>query len=212
MYKVFKYRLYPNVNQTRELEITLETHRRLWNQCLAQRKTAYDDEKKSISYLGQCRWFTAEKKSNPWFARLNAQSAQATMRRLDAAFNAFFRRIKAGQKPGYPRFKGRDRLNSFTYPQVPRGAKLGEGIILLHHIGSIRVRLHRPIEGAPKTIVVKREAGKWYAFIVCDLGDIVVENTNTDAVGIDVGLESFLTTSDGECIAPFSRSNGSSAS
>ena len=201
MFKAFKYRLEPNVNQTRELAIAIETHRHLWNQCLEQRKRAYESEKKSITYVNQSAWFTSEKKTNLWFARLNFSSAQATMRRLDKAFSAFFRRIKAKQNTGYPRFKGRDRFSSFTY-RSGDGARLIGNKLRLQHIGMVRVNLHRPIEGTPKTITVKREADKWYVVIVCDLGDVAVENTNRDAVGIDVGIESFLTTSDGEHVAP----------
>ena len=124
------------------------------------------------------------------------------MNRLDTTFAAFFRRCKAGEKPGYPRFKSRDRFDSFTYPQVPHGVRLIGNKLRLQHVGLVRVRLHRPTEGKHKTITVKREAGKWYVVIVCDLGEVAVENKNTAAVGIDLGIESFLTTSDGEHIAP----------
>ena len=133
MFRAYKFRLEPNVNQTRELEIALETHRRLYNACLAQRKMAYESEKKSIRYTDQSAWFKTERATNPYFARLNFSSAQATMRRLDKAFQAFFRRVKAGEKPGYPRFKGLDRFDSFTYPSVGDGAR----IIAAHWFGSI---------------------------------------------------------------------------
>ncbi|HEX2200734.1 MAG TPA: helix-turn-helix domain-containing protein, partial [Gammaproteobacteria bacterium] len=109
MFRAYKFRLEPNANQERELGIKLETHRRLYNSCLEQRKIAFETEKKSIKYTDQSTWFKNERAGNPYFACLNFSSAQVTMRRLDKSFQAFFRRVKAGEKPGYPRFKSRDR-------------------------------------------------------------------------------------------------------
>jgi putative transposase len=201
MVKAFKYRLYPNVNQTRELEIALETHRHLWNQCLEIRKTAYETAKKQVSFFDQCKWFTTAKISNPWFSKLNYSTARDTMHRLSLAFSGFFRRVKAGQKPGYPRFKGKGQISSITY-SGGSGAKLIGNKLRLQHIGLVRVNLHRPIEGTPKTITIKREASKWFVTICCDLGDLHPISKNTEAVGIDMGLESFLTTSDGQRVEP----------
>jgi putative transposase len=124
MFRAYRFRLEPNVNQLRELEIALETHRRLYNACLEQRKTAFETEKKAVKYVDQSAWFNAERGTNSYFARLNFSGAQATMRRLDKAFTAFFRRVKAGEKPGYPRFKSRDHFDSFTYPSVGDGARI----------------------------------------------------------------------------------------
>lgn len=207
MLKAFKYRIEPSANQERELAITLETHRRLYNACLEQRKTAYETESRSIRYTEQSSWFKTERSTNPWFARLNFSSAQATMRRLDKAFQAFFQRIKTGKKPGYPRFKGRDRFDSFTYPSIGDGARLINRKLRLQHIGLIRVNLHRPTEGTAKTIAISRESGKWYAIIVCEVVVPRLAVSDKPPVGIDVGLESFLTTSDGLQIAPCNRSS-----
>src|SRR5262245_12801795 len=117
MRRAFKFRLWTNANQERELGVMLETHRRLYNSCLGQRKTAYEAEKRSVKYTQQSAWFKAQRAVNPYFARLNFSSAQATMRRLDRAFANFFRRVKeGGGKPGYPRFKPRDRFDSVEFP------------------------------------------------------------------------------------------------
>lgn len=167
MFRAYKFRLEPNVNQTRELAIALETHRCLYNACLEQRKTVYEAEKKSVKYTGQSAWFKFERGINPYFARLNFSSAQATMRRLDKALQAFFRRIKAGEKPGYPRFKGQDRFNSVTYPSVGDSARVMGNKLRLQHAGRVRINLHRPIEGELKTIPVKREGDKWYVVAAC---------------------------------------------
>jgi putative transposase len=198
MFRAYKFRLEPNVNQTREIDITLETHRRLYNACLDQRKTAYESERKSIEYTDQSAWFKTERATNPYFARLNFSSSQATMRRLDKAFQAFFRRLKAGDKPGYPRFKGRDRFDSFTYPSVGDGARIIGNKLRLQHIGLVRINLHRPIEGEIKTISIKREGGKWYVITACELpGVIAPDVSDKPATGIDVGIESFLTDANG---------------
>src|SRR4051794_15947444 len=99
----------------------LETHRRLYNACLEERKSRYEAEKVTVHYTEQSARFKAERATNPFYARLNFSSAQATMRRLDKAFTAFFRRVQAGAKPGYPRFRGRDRYASIEFPSYGDG-------------------------------------------------------------------------------------------
>jgi putative transposase len=116
LFCAYKFRLWTNANEERELEIMLETHRRLYNSALAQRQWFYDEWKISRSYTDQSGWFNDEREDNRWFAAINFSSAQATLRRLDKAFANFFRRVKAGEEPGYPRFKGRDRFNSVLFP------------------------------------------------------------------------------------------------
>ena len=199
MRRAFKYRLWTNATQGRELAAALETHRRLYNACLEQRKTAYATAKRSVQYTEQSAWFKAERRVNPYFADLNFSSAQATMRRLDKAFVNFFRRVQQGSgKPGYPRFKGRDRFDSFTFPAYRDGVRLAGTRLYVQHVGKVRVKLHRPVEDTIKTVTLKREAGKWYAVFSCVLPDVPVADNGKPAAGIDVGLEAFLTTSDGE--------------
>ena len=197
MRRAFRYRLWTNANQDRELAIALETHRRLYNACLEQRKTAYEAEQRTVKYTEQSAWFKAERSVNPFFARLNFSSAQDTMRRLDKAFQAFFRRVKAGEKPGYPRFKGRDRYDSFTFPAYGDGVRLLGDRLRVQHVGGVRVKLHRPVEGEIKTVTLRREAGKWYVCFSCVLPDVPTRDTGKPAAGIDVGLSHFLTVSDG---------------
>src|SRR5690242_10927631 len=102
----------------------LESHRRLYNACMEQRRTAYQTEKRTLTYTEQSAWFKTERLANPYFARLNFSSAQATMRRLQRSFENFFRRLKKSDKPGYPRFKGRDGFDSFTFPAYEDGIGL----------------------------------------------------------------------------------------
>jgi putative transposase len=181
------------------LGISLESHRRLYNACLSQRKTAYEAEKRSVKYQEQSAWFKGQRATNPFFARLNFSSAQATMRRLDKAFANFFRRVReGGGKPGYPRFKSRDRYDSVEFPAYGDGIRLKGSKLYVQHVGTVRVRLHREVEGEVKTAALKREAGKWYVVFSCELPDVEVKPSTLPPVGIDVGLESFLTASDGK--------------
>src|SRR5262249_50044151 len=101
-----------------------ETHRRLYNACLDERKSRYEAEKITVRYAVQSARFKAERATNPFYARLNFSSAQATMRRLEKSFANFFRRKKAGAKVGYPRFKGRDVFNSIEFPAHGDGIRL----------------------------------------------------------------------------------------
>ena len=201
MRRAFKYRLWTNKNQERELSIMLESHRRLYNDCLAQKKNAYETEKKWIKFTEQSSWFKEERKSNEFYNKLNFSSAQATMRRLDKAFQAFFRRIKTGDKPGYPRFKARDRFDSIEFPSHGDGIRLKEDRLRVQHIGTVRVKLHRTVQGTIKTLTIKRECEKWYLVVSCEIDNTTKLINQLPAIGIDVGISHFLTTSDGEYIA-----------
>ena len=198
MRRAFKFRLYPNANQVRELGIMLETHRRLYNACLAQRKSAYRDDLVSVTYCQQSAWYTNQRHVNKWYKGVNSSSAQGTMRHLDKAFKAFFRRAKAGKKPGYPRFKAKGRFCSVEFRSYRDGVRLmPDGKLRIQHVGKLKVKQHRPIEGTIKTVTLKVEDDKWYAIFSCDLGEVNVPKSENPAVGIDVGIESFYTTSTG---------------
>ena len=180
----------------------LETHRTLYNNALEQRKTIYEQEGRSISFKEQCALLTETRKTDPCLAKANAQSCQATLHRLDRAFQAFFRRVKSGEKPGYPRFKGQNRFGAVEFPLHGNGCKLKGQKVYFQHIGDIKVNLHRDVEGKIKTVSFKREIDKWYVIFVCELPDPKPEPSALPSVGIDLGLKSFLVTSDGESIEP----------
>jgi putative transposase len=121
--------------------------------------------------------------------------------RIDLAFQAFFRRVKTGEKPGYPRFRGRDRYDSMTFPQVPSGCELRHGFLRLSKVGAVEVVLHRKREGKPKTCTIRRSStGKWYACFSCEVAQPKPLKRSTEQVGIDVGLYSFATLATGESI------------
>ena len=202
MRRAFKYRLFTNANQERELSIALETHRRLYNECLAQRIEAYKLAGKIVKFAEQSAWFKLARKTNEHYGRINFSSAQATMRRLEKSYENFFRRVKAKTtKAGFPRFKGRDHFDSFEFPKYRNGCNVVGSRLYLQHIGTIKVKLHRPWQGIIKTVTAKREGDKWFVILSCDLGELNIIQKSHPQVGIDVGLSHFLTTSEGETVA-----------
>lgn len=202
MKRAFKYRLFTNANQERELAAALESHRRLYNTCLEWKQHAWQCVGASLNYCDFSRWFKTQRKTNVYYARLNFSSAQATMRRCDKSFASFFRRVRDGAaKVGYPRFKGCDWFHSIEYPSYREGhrdgIKLTGNKLWVQNVGTIRVKMHRPVEGKIKTASLKREAGKWFVVFSCELPDVVIKPSNLPSIGIDVGLTHFLTDSDG---------------
>lgn len=125
---------------------------------------------------------------------------QDVLHRLQHAFDGFFRRLSAGQTPGYPRFRGKGWYDSFTYRQWGNEATLERGRLVLSEIGAVRIVRDRPLEGTPKTCTIVRKADGWYAHIACEVAPEPLPPTGK-AVGVDVGLENFATLSDGTQIA-----------
>lgn len=202
MRKAFKYKLYPTRQQAAAMLTMLDTHRHLYNRALAEREDAWEQEHRSVTYYDQAAQLKYERASNPYMAATSASSCQATLRRLDKAFQAFFRRVKAGEKAGYPRFKSRNRFDTVEFPSYNNGCKLDSNRVYFQHIGRVRVKLHRPIEGTIKTISFTRQADGWHVIFSCDLGDVQAPPHPGPMVGFDLGLKAFLVTSDGESIAP----------
>lgn len=201
MTKAFKYRIYPKKSQQSILRKQLEQCRWLYNHLLEQRKTAFEERKESLSCFGQQRTYKQLKADRPSLSTVHSQVLQNVAVRIDLAFKAFFRRCKATEKPGYPRFRGRNRYDSITYPQYGNGAKLNpDGGLQLSKIGQVKMVYHRPIQGTPKTITIRRSAtGKWYATITCEW-EPTPQKPNPKQVGIDVGLNYFAVLSTGEKI------------
>jgi len=198
MLKTFKYRIYPTKKQIRIMNQWLEECRWRFNHFLAERKEAWEKEQRSINYHSQATSLPALKEQRPSLANVHSQVLQNVAVRIDLAFKAFFRRVKAGEKPGYPRFRGKGRYDSFTFPQS--GFILDGNILRLSKIGNVKVVLHRPVEGQIKTCTIKRSStGKWYVMFSCEWEPVPLAE-NSQAVGIDVGLYSFATLSTGEQI------------
>lgn len=200
MLKAYKFRLFPTKTQRSKMERTLDLCRWVYNQTLAYRKDAWEKEGRSTSKYETNNLLPNWKIEKPDLNEVFSQVLQNTQERVDLALKAFFRRVKAGEKPGYPRFRGSGWYDSFTYPQF--GFKLLCGKLRLSKIGDIKIKLHRPIEGKIKRLTVRRSStGKWFACFTVEIDDPPKPPWKDGSmVGIDVGLESFATLSNGEKI------------
>jgi putative transposase len=197
--KTFKYQLNPTPAQDQALALVLSRCRTLYNVALEQRKTWWErGQGKSATYYQQKAELPDLKAACPEYAEVNAQVLQDVILRLERAFQAFFRRVQAGEEPGYPRFQGTGRYNSFTYSQYGGGAVLDGELLSLSKIGRVPIRVHRPVEGTPKTVTISREADGWYACISCADVPIAPLPSTGRETGIDVGLKVFLITADGQ--------------
>jgi putative transposase len=197
MRKSYKYKLKPTAEQERQLDETLWRCRHLYNAGLEQRIWAYRKCGVSVTHAMQEAELPNIRASMPEYAAIHSQVLQDVLSRLDKAYQAFFRRVKAGQTPGFPRFQGRNRYHSFTYKQFGNGAQLDNGFLVLSKIGRIGVRWSRLIEGKPKTVTLSHEADGWYVIFSCaDVPEQPLPLTGQET-GIDVGLKVFLITADG---------------
>jgi len=180
------------------MQKALDACRWVYNEALATRKKAWEEEQRSVSHYDTIRMLPDWKREHSFLLNAYSQSLQDACTRVDLAFQHFFRRVRNGKKPGYPRFKG-DWYKSFTYPQS--GFKLlDDGHLCLSKIGDVKIVLHRPIEGNVKTLTVKRDTlGNWYACFSCEIEPKPLP-PSSKVVGVDVGLTYFATLSTGEHI------------
>jgi putative transposase len=203
--KTFKYRLHPNKQQLRLLEQQLEECRWLYNQLLAERRDAWEQRQESLRLYDQHATLPALKAERPQLGSVQSQVLQNVAVRIDLAFQAFFRRVREGAKePGYPRFRGKGRYDSITFPQLPVGCNLDVDTRRLRvmNVGQVKIVLHRPLEGTPKTATIRRSStGKWYISFSCECVEPSPLPDTGQQVGIDVGVKTFATLSTGQEIA-----------
>lgn len=204
MRKTFKYRLYPTKQQQRILGQQLEECRWLYNYLLAERRDAWEQRQEPLRLYDQQATLPALKALRPSLSGVQSQVLQNVAVRIDLAFQAFFCRVRNGGKPGYPRFRGQGRYDSLTFPQVPVGCKLDvdAGRLRVMNVGQVKIVLHRPIEGTPKTATIRRSStGKWYVSFSCECAEPAPLPATGQQVGIDVGLNTFATLSTEQEIA-----------
>ncbi len=198
MRKTFQYRLFPTKSQRSALNKTLEYCRWVYNDTLAIRKDTYEQTGKSVSLYDTNKTLTLWKAEKPVLKSVYSQVLQNVQERVDLAFQAFFRRVRNGETPGFPRFKGYGRYDSFTYKQS--GFRVTGNRLFLSKIGDVKIKLHRPIEGQVKTLTIRRDRlGNWYASFSCVVEPQPLPPTDK-VVGIDLGLTTFATFSDEEKI------------
>ncbi|HSH61444.1 MAG TPA: transposase, partial [Acidimicrobiales bacterium] len=193
-----KYLLQPTTKQRQALDHLVWQQRRLYNQALEQRKRAWEEESRSITRYQQFSSLNGLADKDPELARYGICVARGTLTRLDLAFKAFYRRCGLGQKPGYPRFKGRYRFHSVSWPDAS-GWKVDTDTRRFYAmgLGHVKLRLHRPLPGRPKTAELKREGRRWWVVIHCDQVPTRPLPATGKAVGLDLGVAHTLTTSEG---------------
>ena len=204
---MFQYRLYPTKRQRKALDATLDECRWLYNHLLEKRRESYEQTGKGLTCYEQQATYRVLKHERPSLKGVHSQVLQNVAVRIDLAFQAFFRRCKAGtlpgeqgKTPGYPRFRGPDRYDSFTFPQSGFSVTHDDHVVL-SKIGRVKMVYHRPMRGRVKTCTIHRSStGKWS---VCFSVECEPERLpeNTASIGIDVGLKTFATLSDGQAIA-----------
>ncbi len=195
-----RYRLFPTKEQTRKLEDTLETCRLVYNSLVNDRVFRYETAKVSVGRYDQQKMFPQWSKDFPEVKAVHSQVLQNVAVRVDLAFRAFFRRVKAGETPGFPRLKGKGQYDSITYPQS--GFKVGASTVSLSMFGKpvqIKAKLHRPVVGTVKTCTVRRDGRKWFVCFSVEQEDEFLPPC-PGAIGLDAGLNSFLALSNGEFV------------
>jgi putative transposase len=200
VHKTFKYKLLPTPEQEQTMAFVLRRCRELYNAALQERRDAWQKRHTSISAAHQHAELPGIKEVRPEYRDVHSQVLQDVVTRLDRAFQGFFRRVENGEQPGYPRFQGGSRYQSFTYKQFGNGATLEDGVLVLSKIGRIAVKWSRPVQGTPKTVTITHEADGWYVCFSCDGVPVQPLPPTGQETGIDVGLKVFLITATGSVI------------
>ena len=198
MIKTYKYRLYPSTRQVAALVIHLSEACRLYNAALQERRDAYRTSGKSINFYDQDAQLKGIR-SDGDLGIANFSCARDVLQRVDRAFNAFFRRVKACQTPGYPRFKSFRRYDSISFKSGCR--PLPNNKLRVQGIGEIRVKLHRPVDGTIKTVTIKREADRWFVCFTTEFEAHPLP-ASSEAIALDLGASPiFATLSDATTVA-----------
>ena len=198
--RTYKFRLLPRKAQHVRLRAALDHTRDIYNSALESRISAYQKLGKTMGYVRQCRELT-ELRGDPGYTEFPVALQRWPLKRLDDAFAAFFRRVKAGDSPGFPRFKGRDWFKSFGFSDR-YGWKLDGSRLYMKGIGRVKVHMHRALPSAPILCQIKRDANGWAVLLVCEVSAEPLQETGRN-IGIDLGITSFIATSDGETVPGF---------
>ncbi|MFC7266416.1 RNA-guided endonuclease InsQ/TnpB family protein [Streptomyces lutosisoli] len=205
MIRAYKFLMRPTVRQAQALGEMLRDHCSLYNGALQERRDAWrHPSKTSVKYgmqsaqLKEIRAFDPERQS-----RWSFSSQQATLRRLDKAFAAFFRRVKSGDTPGYPRFRGVNWFDTVEFPKDGDGCRWDSTPhdpvtrVRLQGVGHVKVNQHRAVAGKVKTISVRREGCKWFVVLTAEQAQPQMLPATGSVVGIDLGIANFLADSGG---------------
>ena len=197
----YKFRLYPNKEQENLILRTFGCCRFVFNHYLALRKEIYEQTGNTLNYCACSKDMTGLKQQEEtlWLKEVDATALQSSLRDLDDAYQNFFRRVKQGGKPGYPRFKSKRHKQSYKSKCVGSNIKVLDGAVQLPKLGNVKCRISRPVQGRILSATVSRSAGgKYYVSLCCRLEEDLPKLPLTgEAVGLDVGIKSFAVASDG---------------
>ena len=197
--KSYQFRLRPTKKQAKALQFQLNECRWLYNQLLEQRKLSYEELEVNLNKYQQSMFLPELKTERPSLNLVHSQVLQNVVDRLDKAFSSFFRRCKNGETPGFPRFRSLYRYQSMCYPQS--GFSVVGNELKLSKVGSIRLKLHRPVSGIIKTCTIRKTASDtWFVCLACEVEALTLQ-PNDSSIGIDVGLENFAVLTNGETIS-----------
>ncbi|WP_431684039.1 RNA-guided endonuclease InsQ/TnpB family protein [Kitasatospora sp. KL5] len=204
MIRAYKFLIRPTVGQEQALSAMLRDHCTLYNAALQERRDAWRHVSRTTVRYGQQSGQLKEIRAfDPDQARWSFSSQQATLRRLDKAFAGFFRRVRAGEKPGYPRFRSSARFDTVEWPKDGDGCRWDATPhdpvtrVRLQGVGHVKVHQHRPVVGKVKTISIKREGRRWYVVLTADQAQPEPLAATGSTVGIDMGIANFLADSNG---------------
>ncbi len=201
--KAFKFKIRrPSKAIVNKFEQHLDLCRELYNAGLQERIGAWQERRISISYRDQQNVLPEIKATREDLKLVYSQVLQDALKRLDKTFKAFFSRVKRGEKAGFPRFKGKNRYDSFTFPQAIGCFRLDDNKLYLSKIGKVKIHLSQKILGKVKTCTIKKEVSGWFVVFAVETEKEILPKTGKQ-IGIDVGIESFSTLSNGEKIENF---------
>ena len=197
----YKFRIYPNIAQAQQIHQTFGCCRFVWNHYLAQRIEAYRETEKSPTRFIQDKDLTSLKKQEEtiWLRKVDATALQSSLRDLDIAYQNFFRRVKKGEKPGYPKFKSKhDHRQSYKSKCVGTNIKVLDKAVQLPKLGLVKCRVSKAVKGRILSATVSQSpSGKYLVSICCTDVEISPMPSTGAVVGIDVGIKAFAVTSDG---------------
>lgn len=199
MERSYKFRIYPNIAQMQQIQRTFGCCRFIWNYYLVLRKESYERDGKTLDYFDCARDMTRQKKSLKWLQDADSTALQSTLRDLDTAYQNFFRRVKQGQKPGYPQFKSkRSHRRSYKSKCMRANIKVLDKAVQLPKLGLVKCRISKEVKGRILSATVSQNpGGKYFVALCCTDVEIEPLPSTGAVIGIDMGLKAFAITSDG---------------
>lgn len=200
MEKAYKFRLYPTAEQELLIQRTFGCCRFVFNKYLAMRKDAYEQRGETMNYNGCSAHMTTLKNELPWLREVDATALQSALKSLDFAYQNFFRRVKQGGNPGYPKFKSKhDHRKSFKSKRVGNNVAVADGAVKLPKLGHVHCAVSKQIEGRILSATVSQNpSGKYFVSLCCTDVEIPQYESTGAVVGLDLGIKDFAITSDGQ--------------